>query len=112
MKSGAQRVSSRSLGDCEPSDDVASPEHSIFSSLRLAFYLPALLLIPGFDQLRFNPLLCRCKKRWNASEAKYSPFWSAGTFSAKVGKVKVRLGECGGYPRPVKVVLAFVCLTP
>ena len=43
MKSGARRVSSRSLGDCEPSDDVASPEHSIFSSLRLAFYLPASL---------------------------------------------------------------------
>jgi hypothetical protein len=49
----------------------------------------ALLLIPGFDQLRFNPLLCRCKKLWNVSEAKYSHFWSVEIFVQKLAREKL-----------------------
>jgi hypothetical protein len=49
----------------------------------------ALLLIPGFDQLRFNPLLCRCKKLWNVSEAKYSHFWSVEILVQKLAREKL-----------------------
>jgi hypothetical protein len=37
----------------------------------------AMLLIPGWDQLRFCPLLHTCKRTWNTSQAKYSTFWDA-----------------------------------
>ena len=36
----------------------------------------ALLKIPGFDQLRFHPLLNNCKKQWQKSIPKYATFWS------------------------------------
>ena len=49
----------------------------------------ALLLIPGFDQLRFNPLLCRCKKCWNVSEAQYSHFWSVEILVQKLAREKL-----------------------
>ena len=37
----------------------------------------ALLLIPGWDQIRFSPLLKACKRTWNQSVPKYPAFWSA-----------------------------------
>ena len=37
----------------------------------------ALLLIPGFDQLRFSPMLAKCKRAWNQSSAKHATFWDA-----------------------------------
>ena len=37
----------------------------------------ACLLIPGLDQLRFHPLLRKCKKEWNHSGEKYATFWDA-----------------------------------
>ena len=37
----------------------------------------ALLLIPGFDQLRFSPLLRQCKRAWNQGVPKYPAFYSA-----------------------------------
>ena len=33
-----------------------------------------LILIPGLDQLRFSPLLTKCKKLWSDSSAKYGIF--------------------------------------
>ena len=40
----------------------------------------ALLLLPGFDQLRFSPLLKIVRREWNQSDTKYSSFWDAATF--------------------------------
>ena len=37
----------------------------------------ALLLIPGWDQIRFSPLLKACRRTWNQSVPKYPAFWSA-----------------------------------
>ena len=64
----------------------------------------ALLLIPGFEQLRFSPLLSRVKREWNHSEAKYATFWDASIFLknlvnepldwASVGAVRARLIIC------------------
>ena len=44
----------------------------------------AMLLIPGWDQLRFCPLLHQCKRNWNYSQAKYSTFWDAEDVLQKV----------------------------
>jgi hypothetical protein len=37
----------------------------------------ACLLIPGLEQLRFSPLLKKCKQSWNSSTEKYATFWDA-----------------------------------
>ena len=37
----------------------------------------SLLLIPGMDQLAFNPLLRQVKKLWNKSQSKYATFYDA-----------------------------------
>ena len=37
----------------------------------------AVLLIPGFDQLRFCTMLGPCKRTWNQSQPRYATFWSA-----------------------------------
>ena len=37
----------------------------------------ACLLIPGFQSLRFNPLLTPVKKLWNKGGPKYASFWDA-----------------------------------
>jgi hypothetical protein len=37
----------------------------------------AMLLIPGFEQLRFSPLLRQVKRLWNSSQPKYATFWNA-----------------------------------
>ena len=36
-----------------------------------------LLLVPGMEHLRFNPLLKHCKKFWNSKNPKYQSFWDA-----------------------------------
>ena len=35
----------------------------------------ALLLIPGYDQVKFHPLIAPYRKIWNKSEPKYTAFW-------------------------------------
>jgi hypothetical protein len=37
----------------------------------------ALLLLPGWEQLRFCNLLGACKRTWNSSQSKYTTFWDA-----------------------------------
>ena len=37
----------------------------------------AILLLPGYDQLRFHSLLKQCKAKWNKSAIKYTSFWRA-----------------------------------
>ena len=37
----------------------------------------ALLMIPGWEQIRFSSLLGPCKRSWNASQPKYSTFLDA-----------------------------------
>ena len=37
----------------------------------------ALLFLPGWDQLRFSPLLSNFKRGWQSTQAKYSTFWDA-----------------------------------
>ena len=44
----------------------------------------ALLLIPGWEPLRFVPLIKACKKEWNNSGAKYAEFWDAKTILQKL----------------------------
>ena len=50
----------------------------------------ALLLIPGFDQLRFSPILRPCKREWNISTPKYSTFYSATPFLQKLDNTSLR----------------------
>ena len=38
-----------------------------------------LLLLPGWEQLRFCSLLTPCKRTWNSSQPNYSTFWDAET---------------------------------
>ena len=35
----------------------------------------AMLLVPGFSLLKFQPLLAPCKRQWNAISEKYATFW-------------------------------------
>ena len=44
----------------------------------------ALLLLPGWGQLRFSPLLVCCRKNWQTSQARYSTFWDATTVLDKL----------------------------
>ena len=37
----------------------------------------SVILLPGFDQIRFHPMLKPLKREWNKSEAKYATFWDA-----------------------------------
>ena len=37
----------------------------------------ALLLLPGWEQLRFCNLLGACQRTWNSSQSKYTTFWDA-----------------------------------
>ena len=34
-------------------------------------------MLPGFESLRFSPLLKGEKRKWNSSQAAYSDFWDA-----------------------------------
>ena len=36
----------------------------------------ALVMVPGFDQLRSTSILSTCKKSWNGTREKYGAFWS------------------------------------
>ena len=49
---------------------------------RMAF--SALLLIPGYESLKFMPFLKQCKQQWNTSTPKYADFWSAETVLQKL----------------------------
>lgn len=42
-----------------------------------------LILIPGFDQLRFSPLLSNCKKMWSESNVRYGAFWDGHAVCCK-----------------------------
>ena len=41
-------------------------------------------LAPGFDQLKFSPILSTCKRKWGSHSEKYGVFWSAENFLAKL----------------------------
>ena len=43
-----------------------------------------LILIPGFDQLRFSALLSKCKKLWSESNVRYGAFWDGQDVLQKV----------------------------
>ena len=44
----------------------------------------ALLHVPGYDQLRFAPLLKASKKQWNTSVARYATFYDASNLLIKL----------------------------
>ena len=43
----------------------------------------ALLLIPGWEALRFVQLIKHCKREWGSSVAKFTDFWDAKTILEK-----------------------------
>ena len=49
----------------------------------------ALLLLPGWGQLRFSPLLVSCRKIWQKSQAKYSTFWDATSVLEKLADMSL-----------------------
>ena len=49
----------------------------------------ALLLLPGFSDLKFHPMLQKVKKAWNTSEPKYTDFWSMEPLLDKLSKQKL-----------------------
>ena len=44
----------------------------------------AVLLIPGFEQVRFHPVLAPYKRLWNTNLQKYGCFWDARPVIAKL----------------------------
>ena len=47
----------------------------------------AFAMVPGYEALKFSPLLKRCKASWSVSSPKYSDFWDGA-------KVLTRLSKC------------------
>ena len=52
-----------------------------------------LLLIPGFDQLKFCTLLIPQKKQWSKSRPKYASFWNATECIGKLANQKLDRGN-------------------
>jgi hypothetical protein len=48
------------------------------------FAYASLLLVPGLEQLTFNPLLRQIKRTWNVSQARYSSFYDASSIVQKL----------------------------
>ena len=46
-----------------------------------------MLLIPGWEHLKFSSLLKPCKKLWNISEPKYAEFWSATNVLQRLSQI-------------------------
>ena len=47
----------------------------------------AFAMVPGYEALKFSPLLKRCKASWSVSSPKYSDFWDGA-------KILTRLSRC------------------
>ena len=60
----------------------------------------AFAMVPGYEALKFSPLLKRCKASWSVSSPKYSDFWDGA-------KVLTRLSKCLFNWESVKAVRAF-----
>ena len=43
-----------------------------------------LVLLPGWDQLKFSPLLKKCRQSWNTPNAGYGAFWDAGALLSQL----------------------------
>ena len=65
----------------------------------------SLLLIPGMEQLQFNPLLRQVKKTWNTSNSRYTSFFDASTPIAKLAAQPLDW-ECPTQIR-TRLILAF-----
>ncbi len=72
-------------------DQIASQfiKLSEFSMSEARNAYSALLLLPGFDQLRFNNLLHPFKRLWSASNPKYQGFWDAKQLLIKMCNIKL-----------------------
>jgi hypothetical protein len=72
-------------------DQIASQliKLSEFSMSEAKNAYSALLLLPGFDQLRFNNLLHPFKRLWSASNQKYQGFWDAKQLLIKLSITKL-----------------------
>ena len=59
-------------------DDVAGLIRSLdkVSTVEARMAYSAMLLVPGYDHLRFHPFLKVCKRLWNVSAIKYANVWS------------------------------------
>ena len=55
-------------------DVLLKLNESLPNQARNAF--AACLLVPGFEGLRFHPLILKCKKQWNQSTPRYPKFWN------------------------------------
>ena len=51
-----------------------------------------MLLVPGFEQLRFCPLFSRVGKAWNASQPRYAAFWDAGPLIRRLASTPLAPG--------------------
>ena len=56
------------------------------SSTEARMAYSACLKVPGFESLRFSPLLAQKKRLWNKSQPKYSTFWEAEKVLDKLKK--------------------------
>ena len=50
----------------------------------------ALVTLPGFEQLRFSPIMRKLKQAWNTTNAKYGAFWDGGVIG-QVGQRTIGL---------------------
>jgi hypothetical protein len=70
----------------------------------------SLLLVPGMDQLQFNPLLRQVKKSWNHSQSKYATFYDASGPIAKLAAQPLNWEDITAIRTRLLLVLRFFML--
>jgi len=78
-------------------DVLLKLNESLPNQARNAF--AACLLVPGFEGLRFRPLMLKCRKQWNQSTPRYPKFWNGARVIKIIGCGKYLLGKCGASER-------------
>ena len=84
---------------CQENLDLAkaTPEQIACLLVRMNSTLPctlarnaysALTMLPGYEGIKFSPLLKRCKREWASSIPKYAAFWDAGDVLTKLAHQK------------------------
>ena len=57
--------------------------------IKAKYAYSAVVLLPGYDFLKFSPLLKNCKRDWFSSQPKYATFWDAQPVLKKLIRQKI-----------------------
>ena len=64
---------------------------SQIDKIKTKYAYSAIVLLPGYDFLKFSPLLKSCKREWFTSQPKYATFWDAQPLLHKLLRQKIKL---------------------